>query len=223
MSGLMDAVRHWIQLIMETLGYPGIALIMLAENLFPPIPSELVMPLAGFLIVNGSFNFPGAIAAGTLGSVAGAIVLYYIGQLAGEPLVRPFIRNYGRWFLLSEADLDKSLEVFTRHGDIMVFTGRVIPLIRSLISLPAGMNRMPFPRFLFLTTLGSVIWTTLLTTAGYILGRNWVVVVEFISDYQKVVLGLLAVGLIFFVVRRVMALRAAGELQPEGRQVEAAD
>lgn len=210
MSELMETVRQWIQVIMETLGYPGIALIMLAENLFPPIPSELVMPLAGFLIVNGTFNFPGAIAAGTLGSVAGAIVLYYIGQLAGEPLVRPFFRNYGKWFLLSEADLDKSLEVFSKHGDVMVFTGRVIPLIRSLISLPAGMNRMPFLRFLLLTTVGSALWTSLLTVAGYILGANWGRVVEFISQYQKVVLGLIALGVIIFVVRRVMGMRKQG-------------
>lgn len=222
MSGLMETLRHWIQVIMETLGYPGIALIMLAENLFPPIPSELVMPLAGFLIVGGTFSFPGAIAAGTLGSVAGAIVLYYVGQLAGEPLVRPFIRNYGKWFLLSEADLDKSLAVFSKHGDIMVFTGRVIPLIRSLISLPAGMNRMPFGRFLLLTTLGSAIWTSLLTVAGYILGRNWTRVVAFISDYQKVVLAVLALGIGYFVVRRVMSMRARNSLEREGR-VKASD
>jgi membrane protein DedA with SNARE-associated domain len=208
MEGLMEGLRSWIQTIMETLGYPGITLIMLVENLFPPIPSELVMPLAGFLIVNGTFSFPGAIAAGTIGSVVGAICLYYIGMLAGEPLVRPFIRTYGKWFLLSEADLDKSLDVFTKHGDIMVLTGRVIPLIRSLISLPAGMNRMPFLRFVLLTTLGSAVWTTLLTVAGYILGANWGVVVEFISQYQKVVLTLLAIGVIYFVVRRVQAIRA---------------
>lgn len=204
----MESVRIWIQAIMETLGYPGIALVMLVENLFPPIPSELVMPLAGFMVAQGTFNFPAAIAAGTLGSVLGAIALYYIGLLAGEPLVRPFFRRYGKWFLLSEDDLDKSLSVFAKHGDVMVFTGRVIPLIRSLISLPAGMNRMPLGRFVLLTTLGSAIWTTLLTVAGYILGQNWAAVVEFISQYQKLVLALLALGVIVFVVRRVMTLRA---------------
>jgi membrane protein DedA with SNARE-associated domain len=208
MSELMETVRQWIQVIMETLGYPGIALIMLAENLFPPIPSELVMPLAGFLVANRTFTFPAAIIAGTVGSVAGAAVLYYIGHWAGEPILRPFIRNYGKWFLLSEADLDKSLAVFAKHGDVMVFTGRVIPLIRSLISLPAGMNRMPFPRFLILTTIGSAIWTTLLTVAGYILGANWSRVVEFISQYQKVVLVVLALGLVYFVAQRIMGKRA---------------
>lgn len=208
MGGLMDQVRDWIQVIMQALGYPGIALIMLVENLFPPIPSELVMPLAGFLVADGTFSFPGAIIAGTLGSVLGALALYYIGMLAGEPLVRPFFRNYGKWFLLSEDDLDRSLVVFRQHGDIMVLLGRVIPLIRSLISLPAGMNRMPLPRFLLLTTLGSAVWTTLLTVAGYILGANWERVVEFISQYQRLVLGALALGVIIFVVRRVMQLRA---------------
>ncbi len=208
MSELMEQVRLWIELIMERLGYPGIALIMLVENLFPPIPSELVMPLAGFLIASGSFSFVGAITAGTLGSVLGAICLYYIGMFAGERLVRPFIRNYGRWFLLDEGDLDKTLDVFSRHGDVMVLTGRVIPIIRSLISLPAGMNRMPFLRFLVLTTLGSAVWTALLTVAGYILGANWELVVEFISQYQKLVLAAIVIGVIYFVVRRVMSLRA---------------
>lgn len=208
MSGLMETVRIWIQQIMEALGYPGIALIMLAENLFPPIPSELVMPLAGFLVADGSFSFFGAILAGTIGSVAGAAILYYIGMVAGEPLVRPFFRSYGKWFLLSEEDLDKALSVFSKHGDVMVFSGRVVPIIRSLISLPAGMNRMPFLRFLLLTTVGSAIWTTLLTVAGYILGANWERVVEFISQYQKVVLVLIVLGLAYFVFTRVMSLRA---------------
>jgi membrane protein DedA with SNARE-associated domain len=212
MGELMEQVRVWIEQIMTTLGYPGIALIMLVENLFPPIPSELVMPLAGFLVASGTFSFPGAIAAGTIGSVLGAVVLYYIGMLAGESLVRPFFRNYGKWFLLSEADLDRSLATFTKHGDIMVLVGRVIPLIRSLISLPAGMNRMPLPRFLLLTTLGSLAWTTLLTVAGYILGANWERVLDFISQYQRLVLGAIALGVIIFVVRRVMALRASRQI-----------
>ncbi len=212
MASLMETVRLWIEQIMTALGYPGIALIMLVENLFPPIPSELVMPLAGFLVAQGQFTFFGAILAGTIGSVLGALALYYIGRIAGEPVVRPFIRNYGKWFLLSEEDLDKALNVFGRHGDIMVFTGRVIPLIRSLISLPAGMKGMPVGRFLLLTTLGSAVWTTLLTVAGYILGANWSRVVDFISDYQKVVLGLLAAGVIYFVVRRVLEMRRKSQV-----------
>jgi membrane protein DedA with SNARE-associated domain len=212
MAALMEMVRHWIEQIMSALGYPGIALIMLAENLFPPIPSELVMPFAGFLVAQGTFSFTGAILAGTTGSVLGAVVLYYIGLLAGEPLVRPFIRNYGKWFLLSEADLDKALDIFGRHGDIMVFTGRVIPIIRSLISLPAGMRRMPFWRFLLFTTIGSGIWTTILTVAGYILGANWGLVVEFISDYQKVVLAILALGVIYFVFSRVRSNRRGSQV-----------
>jgi membrane protein DedA with SNARE-associated domain len=148
-----------------------------------------------------------AIAAGTLGSVLGAIILYYIGMLAGEPLVRPFFRHYGRFFLLSEQDLDKALNAFTTHGDIIVLGGRVIPIIRSLISLPAGMNRMPLGRFLLFTTIGSTIWTSLLTVGGVILGANWEFVIEIVDQYQKLVLIVLVIAAVVFVVQRLRGLR----------------
>ncbi len=207
MAHLLEGLVGWIEALMLRLGYIGVALIMLVENLFPPIPSEIVMPLAGFMAARGEFSFFWAVLAGTVGSVLGALALYYVGRLAGEPLVRPFIRSYGRWFLLSEADLDQALKIFQRHGDLMVFSGRVIPLVRSLISLPAGMNRMPIGRFLLLTTLGSAVWTTMLSGAGFLLGSNWSLVVELISDYQKVVLAVIVVGTGYFTFQRLRSLR----------------
>lgn len=209
MSQIVDQLRIWIENIILTLGYPGITLIMLIENLFPPIPSELVMPFAGFLAARGEFNPLWVGVSGTVGSVLGAVALYYIGYLAGEPLVRPFIRRYGKFFLLSEDDLNRSLKVFSDHGDVMVFFGRVVPLIRSLISLPAGMNRMPLGRFLLFTTLGSAIWTSLLTVAGMVLGANWERVLDFIDTYQKFVLAAIVVAVVVFVGRRLMDMRRA--------------
>ncbi len=207
MGQILEQLGLWIESIILAIGYPGITLVMMAENLFPPIPSELVMPFAGFLVGRGAMNLVLAIASGTMGSVLGAIILYYIGMLAGEPLVRPFFRHYGRFFLLSEQDLDKALNAFTTHGDIIVLGGRVIPIIRSLISLPAGMNRMPLGRFLLFTTIGSTIWTSLLTIGGVILGANWEFVIEIVDQYQKLVLIVLVIAAVVFVVQRLRGLR----------------
>lgn len=202
----LEYLQVWITLVIETIGYPGIVLVMVIENLFPPIPSELVMPFAGFLVAQGRFNLALTILSGTLGSVIGAIALYFIGMWAGEPLVRPFIQRYGGWLLLSEADLDRALDTFRRHGDLIVLGGRVIPIIRSLISLPAGMNRMLLGRFVLFTTIGSLIWTSILTAGGMILGFAWEQMIGLVEVYQDVVLVVLAFAGIIFIGVRLRAL-----------------
>jgi membrane protein DedA with SNARE-associated domain len=215
MAELLDFMRVWIEQIILLLGYRGIALIMLVENLFPPIPSEFVMPFAGFLAGRGQLSFWGAVGAGTLGSVLGAIVLYYVGLWAGEPAVRLAIRRYGRYWLISEADLDRSISFFERHGDIVVFSARVIPLVRSLISLPAGMSRVPLWRFLIFTTLGSAIWTTILCWAGLLLGENWDSILVFVKQYERVILLAIAFAIVTFAARRWLTMRA--QAWPSGR------
>ncbi|HEX2036780.1 MAG TPA: DedA family protein [Chloroflexota bacterium] len=208
MAELLEFMRVWIEHIIRVLNYPGIALVMLIENLFPPIPSEFVMPFAGFLAARGELNFAGTVVAGTLGSVAGAIILYLVGMWAGEPLIRLFVRRYGRYWLLSEADLDRTIQFFARYGEAVVFFGRVIPLVRSLISIPAGMSRMPLGRFLIFTTLGAAVWTTALAAAGLALGENWELIIGFVKQYERAILVVLALGVIAFVFRRVSSLRA---------------
>jgi len=203
MSEIIDQMRIWIEQGIQALGYVGIALIMCIENLFPPIPSELVMPLAGFLVVKGEFTLLGIILAGTIGSVVGAIILYYIGLWADEPIVRNFIRRFGRYFFLSESDLDRAMDFFNRYRQPVVFFGRLIPIIRSLISLPAGMNRMPLGTFLIFTTLGSAIWTTVLSVAGLILAENWELILDYVDRYQKFTLIVLILAVIIFIVMRV--------------------
>jgi membrane protein DedA with SNARE-associated domain len=207
MTELIDMLSIWIRDAIEAMGYVGIALIMLLENVIPPIPSELVMPFAGFLVAEGRLSFVGVVAAGTLGAVLGALVLYGIGAWAGEPLVRRFLRRYGRWLSVSEADLDRALAAFGKYGTPIVFGGRLVPLIRSLISLPAGMQRMPMGRFLLLTTLGSALWNIALTYAGFALGRNWETVLGFLSQYQKLTLAVLAVLALVWFVRTVLRWR----------------
>jgi membrane protein DedA with SNARE-associated domain len=216
MSEIMHQVGLWIEGIIQFLGYPGIALVMLAENLFPPIPSELVMPFAGFLVADGRMNFGAAVVAGTTGSVLGAVVLYYIGRWADEPVVRRFLRRYGRWIQISEADLDRVLSFFDRYGQPIVFFGRLIPIVRSLISVPAGMHRMPLPTFLLFTLLGSAIWTSLLTYAGVVLGANWESILVYTKRYERfTLLVVVATALVFFGSRLLRARRGGQRIASE--------
>jgi len=194
MSALIEQLGFWIEQLIVGLGYPGIALVMFVENVFPPIPSELVMPLAGFFAGEGKFTFAGVWIAGTLGSVAGALVLYYIGAWANTTILRFMIDRYGRWIGISNNHLDRALGVFGKYGEVIVFVGRLIPVIRSIISIPAGMQRMHMGRFIAYTTAGSAIWTGVLAYAGVILGQNWSQVLGVLKTYQNVTLIAIAGG-----------------------------
>lgn len=207
MSSIIEQLGQWIESIILTLSYPGITLVMFLENVFPPIPSELVMPYAGFLSASGKFNLAGVAVAGTIGSVLGAIVLYYVGLWANEPIIRSFVRRFGKWFMISEQDLDKTMHFFDKHGEAVIFFGRLIPIVRSLISIPAGMDRMPMGKFLIFTTLGSAIWTTLLAVAGYILGANWEQVIDFIEQYQRFTLVVIVIAVVGFFAFRLLQRR----------------
>jgi membrane protein DedA with SNARE-associated domain len=208
LASVLDFVRIVIQDTILTLGYTGIALVMLAENVFPPIPSELVMPFAGWLARDGKFDMTLCIIAGTLGTVVGAVILYYIGMFADEPIIRRFVRAYGRYWFMDERDVDRTLETFRKHGDAVVFFGRVIPLVRSLISVPAGMNRMPMGRFLVFTTAGSAIWTAILTIGGWYLGENWQAIIGMVNQYERVFLVVLGLAIVAWVVRQIRASRS---------------
>ena len=216
MAEILDTLRVVIEQIITALGYPGIALVMLVENLFPPIPSELVMPFAGFLAGRGEMNLALALLAGTIGSVVGAVVLYYVGFWAGERAVRAFVRRYGRFFLLSEEDLDRTISFFERRGNAVVFFGRLVPLVRSLISIPAGTSRMPMGMFLLFTILGSAIWNVVLAGAGLALGENWDQILSFVRQYERVILVALAAAIILFFGRRLVALRTAAAAGKSG-------
>lgn len=210
LAPLLEFVRTVIQDTILTLGYVGIAIVMFAENVFPPIPSELVMPFAGWLSRDGKMDLTSSIVAGTAGTVAGAVVLYYLGLVADEPIIRQFVRAYGRFWLLSEGDVDRTLAFFAKHGASVVFFGRMIPLIRSLISIPAGMNRMPMLPFLAYTTLGSAIWTAALTLGGWVLGENWEAIIGIVNTYERVFVAVGVIALVVFAVQRIAPrLRAA--------------
>ncbi len=207
MGELVGRLGEAIRSVIETFGYFGIIFVMALENVFPPIPSELVMPLAGFMAREGIFSIWGVILAGMIGSVLGALALYYFGAWANETLVRRFIRRWGRYAFVSEHDLDVSLGYFSRHGELVIFFGRLIPLVRSLISIPAGMERMPLPKFLLYTVLGTTLWSAFLSYMGWLLQANWDQVAGYIEQYQRVVLVLIALAVVFFLYRRVVAPR----------------
>lgn len=209
MAEILEFIRVTVESIILSLGYPGIALVMFIENVFPPIPSEVVIPFAGFLVQRGEFSMVGVLVSATIGVLLGAVLIYYIGVWADEPIIRGFVRRYGKWFFLSEDDIDRSMAFFDRHGEWVVFFGRLIPIIRSLISLPAGMNRMSLPRFLAFTALGSLIWNSVLGIAGYILGANWQRILEITDRYEKVWLALMAIAVIAFFGKRIYDSRKA--------------
>ena len=169
----MDQIIEWVLGIMAKFGYLGIIFAMFAENVFPPIPSELIMPAAGFAAARGDLNILLVIVAGTFGSVVGAMPLYYLGTLFNKERLMAFTKKYGKYVFVRPEDVLSSDAWFDKHGKKAVFFGRMVPGIRSLISIPAGMNKMPLTVFLVLTTLGASIWTTILTLAGFYLGKNY--------------------------------------------------
>jgi membrane protein DedA with SNARE-associated domain len=189
---------EWITSTVRTLGYSGVALLALLENVFPPIPSELVLPLAGFVAAQGELNVWMVIIAGTAGSLAGAVLWYEIGRRIGERRLRGWVRRSGKWLTLSVSDIDRAQAWFKRHGGRAVFVGRLVPGVRTLISLPAGFAGMPRTAFLLHTVAGTAIWTALLAYAGVILRSNF----ELVGDYIGVATNIMVVLLVMLLVRR---------------------
>lgn len=195
-------MAEWITNIMTSLGYWGIGLLMFLENLFPPIPSELIMPLAGFTVARGEMNFFLAVLAGTIGTVLGALPWYYLGHFLGTERVRDLADRYGRWLTVTGKDIDRADRWFDRQGIKAVLLGRLIPGVRTLISLPAGISGMNLPVFLVFSTIGTVLWTLLLTAAGYFLGDNYELVDEYLGPLSKVIAVIIVVSFLFWVARR---------------------
>jgi membrane protein DedA with SNARE-associated domain len=202
MSDVMSGFGEWAERVVETLGYPGLALLIALENVFPPIPSEVILPLAGFLSGQGKLWLPAAILAATVGSVVGALALYGVGAWLGEQRLRGLVRRFGHWLALDEDDLDRADAWFQRHGTKAVLFGRVIPVVRSLISIPAGVNRMALPSFVLYTALGSGIWNSLLIGAGWWLGDRWEQVSQYVEYLQYALLIVAIVGIGWFLISR---------------------
>ena len=182
----------WIADLIEAFGALGVAFLMALENLFPPIPSELILPFVGFLVGRGEIGFLTALIASTAGSLSGALILYALGRWEGRNL----ILRYGRYLRVKEADLDRAEGWFDKYDEWVVLFGRMVPGVRSVVSIPAGMLRTPFLRFVLLTTAGSAAWNTLLLGAGWYLGENWQQIEGFVGSLSNFVLVLVAVALV---------------------------
>lgn len=173
LGSMLGSLAEWVKDVIDTFGYPGVVFIVALENIFPPIPSEVVLPFAGFLSGEGRFSFPLVVLAATAGSVIGAWALYFVGRRIGEDSVRQFLLDRGRYVLMSAHDLERADRWFADHGRATVFFARLVPGVRSLVSIPAGFARQPLIEFTVFTALGSAIWNVLLIGAGHLLGNNW--------------------------------------------------
>lgn len=205
MSGQVEGgIAGWAVGLMETLGGPGAGLVVAIENVFPPIPSEVILPLAGFTASQGSFSLLSAILWTTAGSLVGALALYWIGAAVGRDRVVAFA---GRLPLVDPTDIEVAERWFVRHGYAAVFFGRMLPIIRSAISVPAGVERMPLGRFVLYTTAGSGIWNTVFIVAGFFLGENWSSVEQYATVLQYVVIAAVLALVVWFVTVRVRRRR----------------
>lgn len=205
---MFDWLATWVTNVIETLGYPGLTILVALENLFPPIPSEVILPLAGFLTGQGRFSFALVLISSTLGSLIGALVLYAIGVALGRGGIRRLFEKYGYLALLTPEDLTRAEDWFDRWGPVAVFTGRLVPVVRSLVSIPAGYRRMPLVQFIPLTVFGSLLWNGALVSLGWAFGENWHAIEKYVGWLQYVVIAVVALLLIRFVWSRLRQRRA---------------
>ena len=199
MSNLLEPIVQAVVSLVGALGAPGVGIAVAAENLFPPIPSEVILPSAGFAAASGSMGLVSAIVWATIGSVVGALALYALGAWFGRAR---FYSLASKIPFVKEADIERAEAWFVRRGPLAVLLGRVVPVVRSLISIPAGIERMKLLPFTLYTAIGSALWNSVLIGAGYALGANWAIVEEWISRYQLIVFGLAGIALVVWLVRK---------------------
>lgn len=202
MGGLISGLAEWAIDVIDALGYWGLFLILVLENVFPPIPSEAVLPLAGFLTGQGRMNFFLAVIVATTGAVVGALILYAFGQWFGDHRIRWIVRKWGKWFAITEEDFDTASAWFDRRGNIAVLVCRCVPIVRSLVSIPAGIRRMPLVPFVAYSAIGSTVWNSILIGLGWIVGDNWEDIEHYADYLQYVVILLILVLGAYYVYKR---------------------
>ena len=195
-------LNEWVLSIMEQLGYLGIAFLMFLDNVFPPIPSEIIMPSAGYAASQDQLTLLGVIIAGCIGSLLAAALLYWVGYKFKHETIFNFVDRYGKFLFIKSEDVKKSLLWFEKYGHRIVFFGRMIPAARSLISIPAGMSRMPFWKFMFYSSLGTIIWTTFLACVGFYFGENKALMHQIFSQVGYFIIGIILIIFVWIWYRR---------------------
>ncbi|KRO46811.1 MAG: hypothetical protein ABR56_01300 [Acidimicrobium sp. BACL27 MAG-120823-bin4] len=217
---MLGDLANWVQDVINQFGYFGVALLVVIENVFPPIPSEIVLPFAGFVAQQGASavnatagaaqsdtTVIGMMIAATVGSVVGALILYFVSAAIGPERLRGFVERFGKWFGVKSADLVRAEEWFDRRSNAAVLVGRCVPLIRSIVSIPAGFRRMKLTSFVVLTAIGSAVWNIALIGAGALLGDQWERVGEYVGVFQWLVIAAVLVFLVRFVASRLKKRR----------------
>ena len=190
-------MSDWVVRLIEQSGYLGVGFLMFLETVFPPIPSEVIMPVAGVAAAQGKLDFSLVVLAGTTGAMLGNIVWYLAARALGAERLRPFIRRHGKWLTLNWSEVERAKHWFAEHGIAFVFLARMLPTVRSLVSIPAGLLRMRFRNFLIASTLGTAGWTVLLATAGYKLQENVGEVELFIGPAANAIILVLVIGYVW--------------------------
>ena len=199
---ISDIIK-WAESLIQSLGEIGVALVIIIETVIPPIPSELLLPLAGSLVAQGEFNFITIVLAATVGSVAGATLLYGIARWAGNRRIDRWIDRWGKWLLVSREDMDQARAYFGKYGNRAVLVARVIPGVRSVISIPAGLTGMPITDFLIYTTIGSALWNLMLVSAGFFLGKQYDLVEKWLDPVSPIIYALVIMTVLAFIGKRL--------------------
>jgi membrane protein DedA with SNARE-associated domain len=194
---IVGLLAAWIMGVISNMGYGGIVLLMGIESACIPLPSEVIMPFAGFLVFKGEMLLWAVALAGALGCVLGSIPAYYLGMFGGRPLVE----KYGKWVLISAKDLNWADQAFAKHGDIIIFIGRLLPAVRTFIAFPAGVARMPMGKFISYTFIGSFIWCYLLAFAGFIMGEHWESLKVYFHQFHYIIAGACLIFVIWYIRR----------------------
>lgn len=192
----------------SSLGYGGIILLMAIESALIPLPSEIIMPFSGFLVSSGKFNFWLVVTSGAVGNLIGSYIAYGIGFWGEAPVVRKFISKYGKFLLITVDELDRAEKFLNRHGTLVVFACRLLPAIRTVISLPCGMAKLPLITFSVLTFAGSFLWSTVLTYIGFLLGENWEIVRPIFAQFDFLIVGIGIIIVIWYIYRKLLKNRS---------------
>ncbi len=200
---MLEIISNWVINVISSLGYLGIILTMTIESALIPLPSEIIMPFSGYLVSTGKFNLHLVALSGALGNVIGSLIAYGVGYWGSETFIRDLIRRYGKWVLISEKEFEHSQKLLNKYEDVVVLASRVLPGVRTVISLPCGIAKVPIKRFILLTFFGSLIWSYLLAWIGFSLGKNWDSLGPYFHKADALIAGVIIVSLGIYVYHKV--------------------